>query len=138
MPVNLRVHFCFLPHSRLHYAGLMTLSPQPIVSPETAEVVFEDDEIVVLNKHSGLLVLPYRYDRSIPNLYGLLKKKYGQIYVVHRIDKETSGLIVFAKTEESHRSLNAQFEVRTTHKEYQAICPGESQNDHGRIELPLS
>jgi 23S rRNA-/tRNA-specific pseudouridylate synthase len=62
----------------------MTLSPQPIVSPETAEVVFEDDEIVVLNKHSGLLVLPDRYDRSIPNLYGLLKKKYRQIYVVHK------------------------------------------------------
>jgi 23S rRNA pseudouridine1911/1915/1917 synthase len=116
----------------------MTLSPHPLVSPDTAEVVFEDEEIVVLNKHSGLLVLPDRYDPSIPNLYGLMKKKYGQIYVVHRIDKETSGLIIFAKTQESHRSLNAQFEGRTTQKEYQAICAGESQTDQGRIDLSLS
>jgi 23S rRNA pseudouridine1911/1915/1917 synthase len=54
------------------------------------EVIFEDDEIVVLNKPSGLLVLPDRYDSSIPNLYGFLKNKDGQKSAVHRIDKETS------------------------------------------------
>jgi 23S rRNA pseudouridine1911/1915/1917 synthase len=106
--------------------------------PTTFDVVTEDNAVVILNKPSGLLVLPDRYDTSIPNLYGILKNKYGQIYVVHRIDKETSGLIIFAKTEESHRFLNAQFEGRTAAKEYQAICVGEWPSDEGKVELPLS
>jgi 23S rRNA pseudouridine1911/1915/1917 synthase len=102
------------------------------------ELIFEDDDILVLNKPAGLLVLPDRYDPTIPNLYGLLKEKLGHIYIVHRIDKETSGLIIFAKTEKSHCSLNNQLENRTTEKEYQAICVGEAKDDEGRIDLPLS
>jgi 23S rRNA pseudouridine1911/1915/1917 synthase len=116
----------------------MNSPTHPTALSASFEVVFEDDEIVALNKPSRLLVLPDRYDLSIPNLYGLLKNKYGQIYVVHRIDKETSGLIIFAKTEESHRLLNAQFEGRTAEKEYQAICVGEWPSDEGKVELPLS
>jgi len=103
-----------------------------------SNVVFEDDDIVVLNKPAGLLVLPDRYDPTIPNLLNLLKKKHGQIYVVHRIDKETSGLILFAKTADSHRSIGAQFEGRVTEKTYLAICVGEAQREQGVIELPLS
>jgi len=116
----------------------MAASDHPSITLSTVEKIFEDESIVVLNKPSGLLVLPDRYDPSIANLYSLLKNKYGEIYVVHRIDRETSGLIIFAKTEHSHRSLNGQFENRTAEKEYRAICIGEPQDDKGRIDLPLS
>jgi len=102
------------------------------------KVLFEDDTILVLDKPSGLLVLPDRYDPSIPNLKSLLEEDRGQIYVVHRIDRETSGVIIFAKTEESHRSLNSQFESRATEKEYLAICRGDAQNPEGDVDLPLS
>jgi RluA family pseudouridine synthase len=101
-------------------------------------VVFEDDEILVLNKPSGLLVLPDRYDPTVSNLFDSLNEQYGRIFVVHRIDKETSGLIVFAKTEESHRSLNGQFEERMTEKIYAAICMGETEGEGGEIDLAIS
>ena len=101
-------------------------------------VVFEDNDLIVIDKPAGMLVLLDRYDLSLPNLYGILKKKYGQLFVVHRIDKETSGLIIFAKSEESHQSLNSQFEHRETEKEYQALCKGEPEVEEGQIELSLA
>ncbi len=103
-----------------------------------SEIVFEDDVLVVLNKPSGLLVVPDRYDPRIPNLQILLREKYGQVFVVHRIDRETSGLVVFAKTAEAHRSLSVQFEDRETEKLYQAICLGETGDERGKIDLPIS
>lgn len=57
---------------------------------------------------------------------------------MHRIDKETSRLIVFAKTEDAHASLNRQFEGRTTKKEHRAICVREASKEMGKIDLPLS
>jgi RluA family pseudouridine synthase len=102
------------------------------------EILFEDDDLVILNKPSGLLVLPDRYDPTIPNLQVLLRETYGQIFVVHRIDKETSGLVVFARKSEAHRALSIQFEDRKTEKVYQAICTGDAGDDEGRINLPIS
>jgi 23S rRNA pseudouridine955/2504/2580 synthase/23S rRNA pseudouridine1911/1915/1917 synthase len=116
----------------------MSIEASPSKPAILPQIMFEDSEIVVLNKAAGLLVLPDRYDPAIPNLYGLLKNKYGQIYVVHRIDKETSGLIIFAKNETSHRILNEQFENRETEKTYRAICVGEPLQDEGRIDLALA
>jgi 23S rRNA pseudouridine1911/1915/1917 synthase len=115
----------------------MNIDASPSKPTILPQIIFEDAEIIVLNKPAGLLVLPDRFDPSIPNLYGLLKSKYGQIYIVHRIDKETSGLIIFAKNETSHRALNEQFENRATEKTYRAICVGDSLHDEGRIDLAL-
>ncbi len=116
----------------------MKPSPHPKSVLSEIEIVFEDDVLVVLDKPSGLLVLPDRYDPNIRNLQTLLGQKYGHIYTVHRIDKETSGLVVFAKTAEAHRSLNIQFEDRKTEKVYQAICVGEGASERGKIDAPLS
>jgi len=109
-------------------------TPQMIREIKT---IFEDDWIVVIDKPAKLLVLPDRYDQSIANLYHLLKDRYGDIFVVHRIDKETSGLIVFAKKEESHRGLSRQFESQTVQKTYRAICMGESSDETGTIDYSL-
>lgn len=116
----------------------MKSSPHSAVALSSIETVLEDDDIIVLNKPSGLLVLPDRYDAEIPNLQTLLREKYGRIFILHRIDKATSGLIVFAKTEESHKFLSLQFESHETKKVYLAICVGESTEGHGTIELPIS
>jgi RluA family pseudouridine synthase len=100
-------------------------------------VVYEDSELIVINKIAGLLVLPDRYDSSLKNLSSMLKERSGQIFVVHRIDKETSGIIVFAKNAMTHSTLNQDFQTRSVVKRYLAICVGESRQQKGRIEAPL-
>lgn len=61
-------------------------------------IVFEDSNIIALNKPSGLLSIPDRFDPEKPNAYTILKSLYPEVWIVHRIDKETSGLLLFAKT----------------------------------------
>ncbi len=102
------------------------------------EIVFEDDSVIVLNKPSRLLVIPDRYDKTLPSLSGILKGDLGEIFVVHRLDKETSGVIVFAKTAVAHAALNSQFEGREVEKIYQAIVRGNLEAKSGLIEFPLS
>lgn len=102
-----------------------------------SEIVGDDDQLLVLNKPSHLLVLPDRFRQELPNLYGILNEELGKIFIVHRIDKETSGLIVFAKTVESHAALNAQFEGRVVEKVYSGIVLGLPPSDGGRIDIPL-
>ena len=102
------------------------------------EVVFEDDVIIVLNKPAHLLVLPDRYDQTLPNLQAFLGDEFGTIFTVHRLDKETSGLVLFAKTAAAHANLNQQFEGRTVSKVYLAIVCGEPTEGKGEINLPLS
>jgi RluA family pseudouridine synthase len=100
-------------------------------------VVAEDEAVLLISKPAGLLVLPDRFDKSLPNLYTLLQSELGEIFVVHRIDKQTSGLILFAKTAAAHSSLNAQFEKHTVEKIYQAIVQGIATEKSGIIDLPL-
>lgn len=108
-----------------------------LLKSKGVEIVFEDDDIIVLDKPSPFLVLPDRYDESIPNLYGILNGELGKIFVVHRIDKETSGLIVLAKTPEVHKSLSEQFEGHSVEKTYEAIVKGFPEKATGRIDLPI-
>lgn len=103
-----------------------------------AEVLHEDGAIVVLAKPAGLLVIPDRYDRSIPNLQDLLGAHGEPIWVVHRLDRDTSGVIIFARTAEAHAELNGQFEGRDVRKRYLALCRGGAGADAGTIDLPLS
>lgn len=101
-------------------------------------VIYEDDRIIVIEKPPQLLVLPDRYNHSLPNLYEILKDEFGSIFVVHRIDKETSGVIIFAKDADSHAALNSQFERRLIHKSYKAIVVGRPMETEGTIEAPIS
>jgi 23S rRNA pseudouridine1911/1915/1917 synthase len=101
-------------------------------------IIFEDDTLIILNKPSGLLVLPDRFNRALTNLYTLLHAELGAIFVVHRIDKETSGLIVLAKNTEAHARLSTQFEERKVLKTYIAIVVGAHVKEQGTIDLPLS
>ena len=71
-------------------------------------IIFESDDFIVLNKPSGLLSIPDRQGKEI-SLKKMLQEKYGEIFTIHRLDKGTSGLIVFAKNEATHKFLSQQF-----------------------------
>jgi 23S rRNA pseudouridine1911/1915/1917 synthase len=108
-----------------------------ILKKGSGGILLEDNAVLVINKPAGLLVLPDRYDHTIFNLYDLLKETFGTIFVVHRIDRETSGVVLFAKTAEAHAQLNAAFEQRQVEKKYRAIVIGTSHADSGSINLPI-
>jgi len=91
---------------------------------EMLESLFLDDHIIVLNKPAGLSVLNEGWDPEAPYLRQMLEDEYGKIWVVHRLDKITSGVMVFALTAEAHRGLNRQFERHEVEKVYQAIVEG--------------
>jgi 23S rRNA pseudouridine955/2504/2580 synthase/23S rRNA pseudouridine1911/1915/1917 synthase len=100
-------------------------------------IIFEDDDLVALNKPSGLLSIPDREGKEI-SLKSLLQEKYENVFTVHRLDKDTSGLIVFAKNELTHRHLSIQFEERQTKKMYVGLVLGSPPNEKGSIDLPIA
>lgn len=87
-------------------------------------VIYSDNDIIVFNKKSGLLVAADRYDKDAQRLDVLAQKEFGELLAVHRIDKDTSGLIVYAKNPESHKNLSMQFEQRKVEKTYHALIYG--------------
>src|SRR5215471_20473000 len=100
------------------------------------EILLETEDFVALNKPSGLLSIPDR-EQSEPSLKDILISKYGQIFTVHRLDKDTSGVIVFAKTEASHKFLSRQFEERSTEKIYNGLVLGKVYSEEGIIDVPI-
>ncbi len=101
------------------------------------EILFIDPDLLAVNKPSGWLVIPDRYQPSLPNLRDHLSKIYENIWVVHRLDKETSGVLLFARTAAMHRALNKQFTQRTIEKLYRLLAIGEVKSNSWEISLPL-
>lgn len=112
---------------------------------KTSSVMFEpaslglwiDDAILVVNKPAGLLCLPDGYDPGSAHLKSLLEPEYGPLWIVHRLDRDTSGVMVIARNAESHQRLNIQFEQRNVFKEYHAIVHGSPQWKEVSVRLPL-
>jgi len=100
-------------------------------------IVFENDDFVAVNKPSGLLSIPDREGKEV-SLKVLLKEKYGNIFTVHRLDRDTSGLVVFAKNEATHKHLSQQFEGRLTKKIYQGLVIGSLPEKKGTIDSPIA
>ncbi|MGP1458387.1 MAG: RluA family pseudouridine synthase [Treponema sp.] len=100
-------------------------------------VIYFDSDIVALNKRSGLLIAADRYDPSALRLDLEAQKEFGKLYAVHRIDKDTSGLIVYARTQEAHKNLSAQFENRRVEKIYHCIVYGRPLWTETTVDLPL-
>lgn len=99
-------------------------------------IIAETENWVALNKPSGLLSIPDREGKEV-SLKVMLKEKYGDIYTVHRIDKDTSGLIIFAKNDVAHKHLSKQFEERHTKKIYQGLVLGSPAVSSGTIEASI-
>src|ERR1700741_2048282 len=100
-------------------------------------LIFENDDFIVLNKPSGLLSIPDREGKEI-SLKTLLQEEYEQVLTVHRLDRETSGVIVFARNEETHKHLSKQFEERQTQKIYAGLVIGSPPGKKGSINKPLA
>lgn len=100
-------------------------------------IIAEDDNWVAINKPSGLLSIPDREGKEV-SLKVMLKEKYGDIFTVHRIDRDTSGLIVFAKNELTHKHLSKQFETRQTKKIYTGLVIGSLAEKKGSINAPIA
>jgi 23S rRNA pseudouridine1911/1915/1917 synthase len=110
----------------------------PEIRPMTIDILYEDDDMVIVNKPSGLLVIPDRFDSNAASLNKLLEQKTGQkIWVVHRIDRDTSGVICFAKNEESHRYLSKVFQEHEIGKYYIGLVNGRMIPEEGRIEKAI-
>ena len=100
-------------------------------------VLWTDESIIVLNKPSGLLTLPDGYDPLKPHVRAIMEVEYGRVWIVHRLDRETSGTLVLARTAEAHRNLNSKFENRTVEKTYHALVVGNPAWEKTTVDLPL-
>ncbi|MGB3801283.1 MAG: RluA family pseudouridine synthase [Lewinella sp.] len=101
-------------------------------------ILFEDDHLVVVDKPADVLTVPDRHDPDQPNLKQTLTDRYGSIIPVHRLDKPTSGVLVFARTPDAHRGLSMQFEARKVEKVYLALVDGVPDPGEGEIDEPIA
>lgn len=128
---------------------LMLPEPEPLdVEPENIplDVVYEDGDIIVINKPQGMVVHPapghprgtlvsallYHCGNSLSGIGGVMRPG-----IVHRIDKDTGGLICVAKNDEAHASLSAQLKDHSMCRTYEAICIGRLRESSGRIDAPI-
>jgi 23S rRNA pseudouridine1911/1915/1917 synthase len=102
------------------------------------DIIDEDDDLVIVNKPAGLLVIPDRFDATLPSLNKLLEARLKQqVWIVHRLDRETSGVICFAKNENAHKYLSRLFQEHEVGKFYAGLVIGKPIPAEGRIEAPI-
>ena len=104
------------------------------------DILHQDEHILIINKPAGLPVLPDGWQPDAPYLVKMLEGEFqdpstalrqaqgdssGQVWIVHRLDKVTSGVMLFARTAEAHRQLNRQFEQHEVEKVYHALVEGQ-------------
>jgi RluA family pseudouridine synthase len=100
-------------------------------------ILFEDDALLVIDKPAGVLSLPDGYDRDLPHLATLLAARYGRLWLVHRLDRDTSGVLVLARTADAHHDLNDQFRERQVKKVYHALIAPAPNWEEISAESPL-
>ena len=127
---QVRVVFTYPPHENL-------LTPEAL----SLDIVYEDNELIVVNKKAGIVVHPGYGNYSGTLINGLLHhfenlplNSSNRPGLVHRIDKDTSGLVVVAKTEQSMVNLSKQFRDKTSTRKYIALVWGDVKNDEGTVE----
>lgn len=103
----------------------------------TIPILFENDDIIAVDKPEKLASIPERNPGRISLLKLIIDVRRQKLFVVHRIDKQVSGVILFAKNAETHRYLNQLFEKRKIHKTYLALVHGSIEADNGTIDIPL-
>lgn len=100
-------------------------------------VLYEDRDILVLDKPSGLLSVPGKLEGRQDCLIARLQAEYWDALLVHRLDCDTSGVMIFARNKLAQGFLGQEFEKRRAHKTYVARVIGDVQGDSGHIDLPL-
>ncbi len=100
-------------------------------------ILFEDESMLAVNKPAGLLSIPDGYIPDAPDLLTALQPSFGDLWIVHRLDRETSGVVVLARNEKAHAALNSQFENRQVSKIYHALVNGNPVWTERSISAPL-
>lgn len=100
-------------------------------------VLWQDEALLAVNKPAGIAVLMEGWDPQRPYLTSLLREQFGRLWNVHRLDKETSGVLLFARKASAHRQLNIQFEQRQVRKSYHALVVGQPDWRQRWVRLPL-
>lgn len=112
------------------------LEYNPPVKPYI-DILYQDDDIVVLNKPSGLLSVPGKHKEHFDSLMLRVQAVWPNAGIVHRLDMMTSGIIVMSMHKNALRFLNKEFSDRNTDKSYIAKVSGHIEQDTGSIDLPL-
>jgi len=108
------------------------------MSPTPFQVIHEDAQLIVVDKPSGQVVIPGRgKDEGEPLVDQVTRHIGKKAFVVHRIDRETSGLVVFAKDAQTHQELSVLWEDRKVHKTYLALVQGVPSREEGTLDQPL-
>lgn len=113
----------FLFHDFGHFANISSM----------IQVLYEDSDFLIVNKPSGLIVHA-TVDKSRENLYDILKKDHPELAILHRLDKDTSGAMLFSKNPEINKDIQAIFDERTIEKTYIALVHGEWEGEKGMME----
>jgi 23S rRNA pseudouridine1911/1915/1917 synthase len=99
-------------------------------------IVFVDEHIIIADKPAGLVTAPTpESDRG--DLLDQLKRRFGEVYLVHRLDQPTSGLLVFARTRDANKRLGDAFKTHDIEREYRAIVVGDVAQDRFTIDRPI-
>jgi len=101
-------------------------------------VIYRDDRLLVLDKPSGLLSVPGRGPDLQDCLASRVQQAFPNALVVHRLDRDTSGLILMALDREAQREISRQFEQRQVHKAYECVVSGRPDQTTGLIDLPIA
>ncbi|AVX03725.1 tRNA pseudouridine(32) synthase [Maritalea myrionectae] len=104
---------------------------------DALNIVFEDDHLLVVDKPSGLLSVPGKAEHLWDCLEYRAQQYCPDARIIHRLDMDTSGILILAKNAAAHRHIGLQFERRHTSKIYQALAWGQAGRDEGLIDLPL-
>lgn len=143
---EVRRHGCFYPSCKAKCEPILgwmlqglDIEANPLENEveKPVEILFQDEWIVAVDKPEGMLSVPGKL--SVDSLQQRVQSKFPgeQLYIVHRLDMATSGVLLFARTEQMYRRLQAMFKSREIEKCYVALLYGEVKEQTGTIELPL-
>lgn len=102
------------------------------------EIIFEDDHLIAVNKPPYLFSIGDRFDSGIQSVRSWLLKSFDDVFLIHRLDQETSGVIVFGKHKAAHRAMSIAFEKRQVEKHYQVLVSGTIRIDGDTINKPIA
>lgn len=108
------------------------------VCHEQVGIIFEDEHLLLVNKPAFLLSVPGRGPLNKDSVLSRLNEQYGEVFLLHRLDLDTSGIMVFAKTRLAQKHIARGFQKRAIHKRYVAVVNGIMNDKTGSINLPIA
>lgn len=100
-------------------------------------VLYNDADIILINKPAGLLSIADGYDPTLPHIKHVVEPDFGEVWIVHRLDKDTSGVMLIARNAETHRKLNEDFRLKKIEKTYHGLVTPAPTWREIDIQLPL-